>query len=67
MIFRGLALASILVAPALAQSDSAWSVNGSVNAEFGYHSVVAKKNETYDIFVNGNDKIDRNRLKEKLM
>ncbi len=57
MIFRGLALASILVAPALAQSDSAWSVNGSVNAEFGYHSVVTKKNETYDIFVNGNDTI----------
>ena len=57
MIFRGLALASVFVAPAFAQSDSSWTVSGSVNTEFGYHSVVTKKNDTYDVFVNGNDSI----------
>lgn len=66
MILRGLALASVLAIPAFAQStvDSAdakasesWSVNGSVGAEFGYHSVVTEKNETDSVFVNGKDEI----------
>ena len=66
-MFRGLVLASILAIPALAQSvadsadamqnASAWTVNGSVNAEFGFHSVVTEKNSTDSIFVNGNDSI----------
>ena len=66
MILRGLALASVLAIPAFAQStvDSAdakasesWSVNGSVGAEFGYHSVVTGKNETDSVFFSGNDSI----------
>ena len=57
MMIRGLALASILAIPALAQSDSSWSVTGSVGGEFGYHSVVTEKNKSGDIYVNGNDTI----------
>ena len=67
MIFRGLALASIVAIPALAQSapdtasaipsESSWTVNGSVGAEFGFHSVVTEKNESGKTFVNGADSI----------
>jgi len=67
MILRKLALASFVAIPALAQpvedsadvpqSESSWSVNGSVGAEFGYHSVVTGKNETDSVFVNGKDSI----------
>ena len=67
MIFRGIALASFLAIPALAQSavdsadfsqgDSSWVINGSVGAEFGYHSVVTQKNESDEIFVNGKDSV----------
>ena len=67
MIFRGLALASIAAIPALAQSapdtasaipsESSWTVNGSVGAEFGFHSVVTEKNESGKTFVNGADSI----------
>lgn len=56
MIFRKFALASVCAIPALAQ-DSTWTVNGSVSAEFGYHSVVTQKNETKEVYVNGNDSI----------
>ena len=67
MIFRGLALATVAAIPALAQSapdsanttpsESSWTVNGSVGAEFGYHSVVTEKNESNEVFVNGSDSI----------
>jgi len=57
MIFRGIALASVLIIPAAAQSDSSWSVNGSVGAEFGYHSVATEKNDTYEVYVNGKDSV----------
>ena len=57
MIIRGLALASVLAIPAVAQSDSSWSVSGSVGGEFGYHSVVTGKNKSGDIYVNGSDSI----------
>ena len=65
MIFRGLALASVLAIPAVAQSavdsasanESTWSVNGSVGAEIGYHSVVTEKNKTNEAYVNGKDSI----------
>ena len=67
MIFRKLALASFVAIPAFAQSvadsanvpqaQSSWSVNGSVGAEFGYHSVVTGKNETSEVFVNGKDSV----------
>jgi hypothetical protein len=56
MIFRGLALATVAVIPALAQ-DSSWTVNGSVGAEFGFHSVVTEKNDSNEVFVNGKDSI----------
>ena len=49
-MLRGIALASVLAIPALAQSDSSWSFSGSVSAELGYHSVVTQKNETGDIY-----------------
>lgn len=38
-------------------SEVSWSVNGSVGAEFGYHSVVTGKNETPEVFVNGKDSV----------
>ena len=67
MIFRGIALASFLAIPALAQSavdsadlsqsDSSWIINGSVGAEFGYHSVVTQKNESIEIYENGRDSV----------
>ena len=65
MIFRKLALASVFAIPAFAQSaaanaaDSAetpepsWTVNGSVGAEFGYHSVVTEKNKTDEAYDDG--------------
>lgn len=56
-MLRGIALASVLAIPALAQSDSSWSFSGSVSAELGYHSVVTQKNETGDIYVSGKDTI----------
>ena len=67
MMFRKLALASIFAIPTFVQAnadstdelqaDSSWSVRGSVNAEFGYHSVVTGKNETDEVYVNGKDSI----------
>ena len=66
MILRKLAIVSALVIPSFAQTaDSAnvqqkgdaWLVNGSIGAEFGYHSVVTEENETAKIFVNGRDTI----------
>ena len=40
-MLRGVAFAAVLAIPAFAQSDSSWSVSGSVSAELGYHSVVS--------------------------
>ena len=65
MIFRKLALASVFALPVFAQpvldsaetSKSSWTVNGSVGAEFGYHSVVTEKNETDEVYENGKDSI----------
>ena len=65
MIFRKLALASVFALPVFAQpvldsaetSKSSWTVNGSVGAEFGYHSVVTEKNETDEFYENGKDSI----------
>ena len=65
MIFRKLALASVFALPVFAQpvlnsaetSKSLWTVNGSVGAEFGYHSVVTEKNETDEVYENGKDSI----------
>lgn len=67
MISRQLVLASFVAIPAFAQSvvdsaeapqsESSWSVTGSVGAEFGYHSVVTGKNETDSVFFSGNDSI----------
>ena len=62
MLFRKIALASIFAIPAFAQTaaDSAdvpeksWTVNGSVGAEFGYHSVVTEKNKTDVVYDDGN-------------
>ena len=55
MIFRGIALASFLAIPALAQSavdsadlsqsDSSWIINGSVGAEFRRQSLRFMKME----------------------
>lgn len=60
MIFRKLVLASVFAIPVFAQpvADSAdvkssWTVNGSVGAEFGYHSVVTQKNETDEDYDDG--------------
>ena len=65
MMIRGLALASILAIPALAQSatdavdasDSVWTMGGSVGAEFGIHAVETEKNDSGKNFVNGKDTI----------
>ena len=66
MIFRKLVLASVFAIPVFAQpvadsaevkSESSWTVNGSVGAEFGYHSVVTEKNETDKNYENGTDVI----------
>lgn len=65
MIFRKLALASVFAIPTFAQSaaqsaadssetsEPAWSVSGSVGAEFGYHSVVTEKNKTDEAYDDG--------------
>lgn len=66
MILRKLALASVFAIPVYAQPvadstgvkfGSSWTMNGSVNAEFGYHSVVTAENETNEIYENGKDLI----------
>ena len=62
MIFRKLALASVFAIPTFAQSaadsadaksKSSWTVNGSVEAEIGYHSVATEKNKTDEIYDDG--------------
>ena len=47
----------VQVATADSQMDSSWTIGGSWGAEFGYHSVVTKKNESDEVYENGSDSI----------
>ena len=65
MIFRGIALASILTIPAFAEAtsedaplaDSSWTIGGSVGVEAGFHHVSTEKNRSGEVDVNGRDSI----------